>query len=348
MALLKLAAPVSRPSSPVPRPAAPKAVPKPVAKPVAKVAPKAEPPPQPKPEPKVELKAPETPAPAKKSPVDELKAVLQKLQSTKSARLIVPVAVAALGLVMLGFVASRPVPQAVEVTQVTLEEGESRMVTITFEPGVSPLELKTGAPETVEISLFHRQKEEGLLHVLVTGVTAGETTWSVVTDEGRTLSYRTQVRPVPPRSAREADKTAAMRKIEEGDLLMKELDRELSNPHQAIACYREAATILGGQPYGKVDPAYQRAATGLEQATRAWRAAYARAEGEFQLAKLNGDTKGVRQALTNLLTIAPEDRSVEFQKNATLLNYVYGGRRKKAASTATPKALLDDSSKESE
>jgi hypothetical protein len=345
-------------TAPSPKPAAKPAAkvpePKPEPKPEHKVelkpaAPAPAPAPAPKPEPKVELK-PAAPAPetsAKRSPVDELRAMLQKLQSAKSARLIVPVAVAVLGLVMLGFVASRPVPQAVEVTQVTLEEGESRMVTIAFEQGVSPLELKTGAPETVEISIFLRQKEEGLLHVLVTGVTAGETTWSVVTDEGRTLAYRTQVRPVPPRSTREADKTAAMRKIEEGDLLMKELDRELSNPHQAIACYREAAAILGGQPYGKVDPAYQRAATGLEQATRAWRSAYARAEGEFQLAKLNGDTKGVRQALTNLLTIAPEDRSVEFQKNATLLNYVYGGRRKKATST-TPKALLDESSKESE
>ncbi len=265
--------------------------------------------------------------PVRPDALTRLRKVLSRIETPLARKILTPVAVAVLGLVLLGFVASRPVPAGVESVLLTLQEGESRMATVPFDPGAPPVELKGGEAEVADTSIFLLQEGEGLLHVLVTGVAAGDTTWAVVTADGRTRAFRTQVRPRPLRPV-DGD---PLRLVEEADALLAEVPRELSNAHKAVERYREACAILGAAPYGKVDPRHRAAAEKLERAEKAWRELVANGESELALAKMNGDGRAIRQALANLLAIAPDERSIEHQKNSTLLNYVYGRKRKARA-----------------
>ncbi|MBI2932741.1 MAG: hypothetical protein HYY16_13925, partial [Planctomycetes bacterium] len=161
-------------------------------------------------------------------------------------KLLVPVAVAVLGLVLLGFIVSVPVaPPPHEMTEIMLEEGESRMVSVPFEPTAPPLELKAGKPEVIDHTIFPMKDSEGLLFVLVTGVGSGSTNWSVVMADGRVRTFRTQVVAVQPRTPAADDRALAVKKIEDGDLFLKEAERELGNPYKAVVSYREACEILG-------------------------------------------------------------------------------------------------------
>jgi hypothetical protein len=228
-------------------------------------------------------------------------------------------------LVVIGFAASGPVEEAREPIGITLDEGEARMVTIPYKAGTEPsFEIRGGDAAVVDTAIYLAQKEKGLLHVLVTAVAPGETTWAI-----GPRAYRVQVRASAPRTGgSDADRAAAIKKMEEGELLERESQRDLSNTFHAMTCFRQAAALLRSIEFGTHDDTYRMAGARHEQLARAWAELYARAEGELAIARMNGDAKAIRRALNALIAIAPDPKSPEYQKNTTIANYVYAEKKK--------------------
>lgn len=239
----------------------------------------------------------------------------------------VPAVVAILGVGMLALLSKRTETKSEEGTLLALEEGESRMISVPYSSEAPPVKLSTGDAAVAEPSIFLMQEDTPLLHVLVTAVAQGQTEWSVHFADGQVRRFQVRVRERATATVR-GDRNAARAKCEEADRLSRTVAQNAANRYGVVVRYREACDILRGLSCGTADELYTQASTKLKEAKAQWEEELARLQAELTLARMSGNVAGARQILRKLLELAPEERSAEYQKNATLLNYVLAPAKK--------------------